>query len=57
MDKQLASNIARDGKQVWLDCDRLGRSEDVNIAKLAIKLKEIENASYQNSKMVLYMTS
>lgn len=54
-DKEFAFKTGEEGRKVWEECDKLIKSENVNLIKIAIKMKEIETASYQNLKILVYM--
>lgn len=56
-DKQLALKIIEEGKKVWDECDKLYDEKDPMMIRIAVKLKNLETASYQNIKMVLYVRS
>lgn len=50
-----ALNISREGKVVWEEFNKLTLSKNTSLAKISMKLKEIEASIYQNIKMVLNM--
>ncbi len=54
-DRKKAILCANKGKEIGKKCDSLAQDKDLSTAKLAIKFKELENAVYQNLKIIIYL--
>ncbi len=54
-DKNLALESSKKGKKIWEELNKESKSDDPIISKIALRLKEIETSSYQNTKLIAYM--
>jgi phosphate uptake regulator len=54
-DKNLALESSKKGKKIWEELNKESKSDDPIISKIAMRLKEIETSSYQNTKLIAYM--
>ena len=54
-EKEKAIICATKGKEITRACNMLAQDKDTSVAKLGVKLKELETAIYQNLKIIIYV--
>jgi phosphate uptake regulator len=54
-DSSTATRLSIEGKEIWEECEKMSESDNSQLAKIALKLKDIELTVYQSLKMVIYL--
>ncbi|MFH1500365.1 MAG: AbrB/MazE/SpoVT family DNA-binding domain-containing protein [archaeon] len=54
-DRELAIKVGGEGHKIWKECDKFLKDKDTGVVKIAFNLKDLENAIYQNLKLIIYI--